>query len=111
MSAFDLMFREMRPLFRMLDEPFARPFAPFGTLRPARTTVTLPRFQAAATPSVQVAEEDGQYFIEAELPGVRKEDVKVSVGNAGRSLTISGSRTSRRHAHAEEPTPLAQPTG
>jgi HSP20 family molecular chaperone IbpA len=107
MSTFDLMLREMRPLFRLLDEPFARPFAPFAALPSARHAVARPRFQPLATPAVQLAEEDGAYVVEAELPGVRKEDVKVSVGDAGRSLTIAGSRTSRV-ARTEESAPRAQ---
>jgi HSP20 family molecular chaperone IbpA len=110
MSTFDLMLREMRPLFRLLDEPFARPFVPFAALPSAHHAVARPRFQPLATPAVQLAEEDGTYVVEAELPGVRKEDVRVSVGDAGRSLTIAGSRTSRV-ARAEESALQAQTRG
>lgn len=46
------------------------------------------------TPRVDVAEDDKEYVISAELPGVKKEEVKVSVED--RVLSISGERKSER---------------
>ena len=46
------------------------------------------------TPRVDVAEDDKEYVISAELPGVKKEEVKVSV--EGRVLSISGERKSEK---------------
>ncbi|EJT96663.1 hypothetical protein DACRYDRAFT_40408, partial [Dacryopinax primogenitus] len=42
------------------------------------------------SPAVELAEEGNEYVVEAELPGVRKEDLEVSVGEGGKSLTIEG---------------------
>lgn len=42
------------------------------------------------TPSVDVVEDEKEYVIKAELPEVKKEDVKVNVENG--TLTISGER-------------------
>jgi HSP20 family protein len=42
------------------------------------------------SPLVDIAEDDKEYFIKAELPEVRKEDVKVAVENG--VLSISGQR-------------------
>jgi len=42
------------------------------------------------TPLVDIAEDDKEYLIKAELPEVKKEDVKVTVEDS--TLTISGER-------------------
>ncbi len=42
------------------------------------------------SPPIEIAEEDGQLSVSAELPGLRKEDVKVELTPDG--LTISGER-------------------
>jgi HSP20 family molecular chaperone IbpA len=92
MSAFDL-FNDFRPLFRLLDQPVA----------PARGNAHgfNSRYGQFAGPAVEFAEEEGKYIVEAELPGVRKEDLKVTVGEGGRALTIAGSRAQRTGAHRE----------
>ena len=53
-------------------------------------------------PAVDVAEEDNSYIIEAELPGVRKEDINVEIGDNGRSVTIQG-KIVRRPRQQEQP--------
>ena len=53
-------------------------------------------------PAVDVAEEGNSYIIEAELPGVRKEDVSVEIGDNGRSVTIQG-KIVRRPRQQEQP--------
>lgn len=45
-------------------------------------------------PRVDIAEDDKEYVINAELPGVNKEDVKVSVENG--TLSISGERKTEK---------------
>ena len=42
------------------------------------------------TPSVDISETDGEYLIKAEIPDVKKEDVKVTVEDG--VLTIQGER-------------------
>ena len=46
------------------------------------------------TPAVDIAEDDKEYTIKAELPGVNKEDVKVTVD--GGVLSITGERKSEK---------------
>jgi HSP20 family molecular chaperone IbpA len=77
MSSFDL-FNEFRPLFLLLDQPSA----------PARSNSRgfNSHFGQFAGPAVEFAEE------EAELPGVKKEDLKVIIDEGGSALTIAGSR-------------------
>lgn len=51
-------------------------------------------------PSVNVREGEYAYHIEADLPGVPKEQIKVDV--EGNRLTISGERTTREEVKEEE---------
>lgn len=119
MSLARQFFREMRPLFRMLEEPLGRTPAAFGGYGP-RSVFDDPFFRAPAMlqPAVDVTEEGNKYVIEAELPGVKKENVNVRIGDGGRSVTIEGKVVSRRGeappAEASTATPTdnatAQPT-
>jgi HSP20 family protein len=58
----------------------------FGRRTNGRDDITL----ADWTPLADITEDDKEYLIKAELPDVRKEDVKVTVENG--MLTISGER-------------------
>jgi HSP20 family protein len=46
------------------------------------------------TPRVNIAEDDKEYVVNVELPGVKKEEVKVSIDNG--VLTISGERKTEK---------------
>jgi HSP20 family protein len=52
-------------------------------------------------PTVDISETEGEYLIKAELPEVRKEDVKVTVENG--VLTLQGERRQERRKRAEVP--------
>ena len=98
-------FREFRPLFRMLEDPFfgRTPVAYAGR---GHSVFDDPFFGLARNglrPAVDVAEEGNSYIIEAELPGVRKEDISVEIGENGRSVTIGG-KIVRRRGQQEQPT-------
>lgn len=97
MSLARQFFREMRPLFRMLEEPLGRAPAAFGGYGP-RPMFDDPFFRAPAMlqPAVDVTEVGNKYVIEAELPSVKKEDVNVRIGDGGRTVTIEGKVVSRR---------------
>lgn len=82
------IFNEIRPFFRLFDDvsrahpaysivnrPFDRQFEPF--LQPRH-------------PSIDVSEQGNEYIIEAEVPGVKKENLNVRVGDGGRSITVQG---------------------
>lgn len=95
MSLTRQLLNEFRPVFRMLEEPLGGRFGAFGL--PSRSAFddpffTSPRF---ARPAVDVSEDGNNYVVETELPGVKKEDVDVHIGDGGRSIIIEGNITQR----------------
>ena len=68
----------------MFDEFFRRPFSVFG----------LPRLRfpetAELTPTVDIYEEKGDVVVKAELPGINKEDLDVTVSED--TITIAGEK-------------------
>jgi HSP20 family protein len=76
-------FKDMDDLHRRLSSLFA--------LTPRRTSDEKEHMTVAEwSPMVDITEDDKEYLIKAELPEVRKEDVKVTVENG--VLTITGER-------------------
>ena len=99
--------REMRPLFRMFDEPFRTPaYMGFPAMR---SMLDEPFFQypTALRPAVDVSEQGNNYVVEAELPGVKKENVQVRIGDGGRSVTIEG-KVVRGEGQAPAPAAAAE---
>ncbi|KAF8645228.1 hypothetical protein AX16_008055 [Volvariella volvacea WC 439] len=90
------LFNEFRPLFRMLDEPISR--AGYLSSLPARSAFDDPFFRSPylARPAVDVTEQGNKYVVEADLPGVSKENVQVRIGDNGRSITIEGKTSTTR---------------
>lgn len=76
-------FRELEEVSDRLNRMFARPSA-----RAANGKETM--IVADWTPSVDISETEGEYQIKAEIPDVKKEDVKVTVEDG--VLTIQGER-------------------
>jgi HSP20 family protein len=66
------------------DEDFDDIFE--GFFRPMRVFEEAP--QRGLAPAVDVSENDNEYFVRAELPGVKKEDINVTLEDG--VLTISG---------------------
>ena len=100
MSIARQLLHEFRPLFRMLEEPFGR-----STVAPIyhqRSLFDDPFFPspAAVRPAVDVTEEGDKYILEADLPGVKRENVDIRIGDGGRSVTIQG-KTSPRETNGE----------
>jgi len=87
MSLTRQIFREVAPLFRMLELPFGRTPPMYG----ARNWN---RFDALrdleVRPAIDVTEQGNKYVVDAELPGVSKENIEIRVGDGGRSITIEG---------------------
>jgi HSP20 family protein len=81
----DWPFREFGTsrLARMMEEAFGRPARP-GQLVPA----------------IDVSEDDGNYVVSAELPGVKKDDVTVECQDG--VLTIRGEKKSEREEKKEK---------
>ncbi|KAK0487475.1 HSP20-like chaperone [Armillaria novae-zelandiae] len=95
MSIARQLFREFRPLFRMLDEPIAR--TPASWNMRSHPFFEDPFFSTPGftRPAVDVTEQGNKYIVEADLPGVAKENVEVKIGEGGRSLTIEGKVVSK----------------
>ncbi|KAH7928398.1 HSP20-like chaperone [Leucogyrophana mollusca] len=103
MSIARQLFHEFRPLFHMLEEPFGR--APAANGFPHRSLLDDPFFHSpsALRPAVDLTEEGDKYILEADLPGVKKENVDIRIGDGGRSVTIEGKAFSRRNEDAVQP--------
>lgn len=76
-------FRELEEVSDRLNRMFARP-----ATRATNGKETM--IVADWTPSVDISETDGEYQIKAEIPDVKKEDVKVTLEDG--VLTIQGER-------------------
>jgi len=73
---------------RMFDDFFSRRLMkPFGFDRPSWSHLPAP-FKGR-TPQVDVVDRDDEIFVKAELPGVDKDDVEITMTN--NSVTIKGS--------------------
>ena len=99
------LLHEFRPLFRMLEEPLTRG-SPTLYGFPHRSFLADPFLTSPSTvhPALDVTEEGENYVVEAELPGVKKENIDISVGDGNRSVTIQGKTSSRRPGDSSEST-------
>ena len=77
------------PLFREMEEMTDRLNKVFGTF-PKPFDLKEPLTTADFLPAVDIQETDTEYLVKAELPEVKKEDVKVTLENG--ILTLQGER-------------------
>ena len=82
-------FREMEDLFNRVQRGLNRPS---GALAEGGR-----QFWA---PAVDISETPTEFLVKAELPGIRKEDVKITVDNG--ILTLSGERKSEKDTKDEK---------
>ena len=75
--------REMEEVGRRFEDVFGRPLLP-GIWR------VLPSEEMVWAPAIDVLEKEDQFLVKVELPGVKEEDVNVTV--AGGTLTIEGEK-------------------
>ncbi|KAI6147479.1 HSP20-like chaperone [Pisolithus tinctorius] len=103
MSIARQLLREFRPLMQMFEEPFGRSAVGYGFPH-HHSLFSDPFFGSvnALRPAVDVSEEGDKYVVEADLPGVKKENVEIIVGDGGRSITIQG-KTAASRRNAPEP--------
>ncbi|KAH8114516.1 HSP20-like chaperone [Phellopilus nigrolimitatus] len=110
MSLARQFLREFRPLFRVLEEPLGRPYPALGRTSCGRALRSFRRSHFSArrapasrtVPAVDVSEEPGAFVVEAEIPGVKKENIDLRIGDDGQSLTIEGRTFIRSGAPAAE---------
>jgi len=83
-------FREMEDMQRRMSSLFD--WSPFrrSNLTAEQENITVPEW----APLVDIAEDEKEYLIKAELPEVQKDDVQVTVDNG--TLTISGERKAEK---------------
>lgn len=77
-------FEEMESLF---NEAFRSPFSLLGPSMWPR--MRMPEMEEVQ-PSIDIFEEDGNVMVKAEIPGMRKEDIEVSLTDD--TITISGEK-------------------
>jgi HSP20 family protein len=78
--------RDIGNLENRLERFFGRPFSRLLTGNGEKEAMTITEW----APLVDISEDDKQYVVKAELPDLKKEEVKVIVENG--ELTISGER-------------------
>ncbi len=86
-------FREMEELGRRFEDIFGQSFLPTAWGR-------LPVEQRGWAPSLEVFEKEDKFVVKVELPGVKEEDIDVSV--VGETLTIKGERTAESEVKEED---------
>ncbi len=82
-----------RVLQQRMNRLFEEPFMPMAFQEEPFTLTTW-------TPSCDIYETDGEIIVKAELPGLKKEDVKVTIEN--NVLTIRGERKFEEEAKRED---------
>ncbi len=56
----------------------------------------------AFVPTVNTREDENAYVVEIDLPGVKKEDIKVNIDQEKRTLTVSGERKFKEEVKKED---------
>lgn len=78
----------------MFDDPFfTSPFDPFAMMPHHSGWQQSGPLSGVfnRSPQMQMSEEEHRFIVRAEVPGVPKENLDVSIGDDGQSLTIKGS--------------------
>lgn len=99
MSLSRTFINEFRPFFRLFDDISRSARAPFPVS--ARTNIDDFYHSSLRQPAVDLSEQGNIYIIEAELPGVKKENLEVRVGDNGRSVTIEGTKSQPQNVSTE----------
>ncbi len=86
-------FRELEELGRRFEDIFGRPFLPAVLRR-------LPVEGKGWAPPIEVFEKEDKFVVKAELPGMKEEDIDVSV--VGDTLTIKGERKAETEVKEED---------
>lgn len=85
-------FRELEEMGRRLEDIVGRPLTPAIWRR-------LPA-EMGWSPAIEMFEKEDRYIVKAELPGLKEEDIDVSI--VGETLTIKGERNSETEVKEDE---------
>ena len=86
-------FGELEELERRFEDVFGRPFLPSVWRR-------LPVEERGWAPAIEVFEKEDKFVVKAELPGMKEEDIDVSV--IGDTLTLKGERKAETEVKEED---------
>jgi HSP20 family protein len=86
-------FRELEEMERRFEDVFGRPFIPAMWRR-------IPVVEMGWAPAIEVFEKEDKFVVKAELPGMKEEDIDVSV--VGDTLTIKGERKAESEVKEED---------
>jgi HSP20 family protein len=75
--------REMEEVGKYFEDVFGRPYLPAAWRQAAAEDLVW-------APSMEVVEEEDKFLVKVELPGVKEEDINISL--AGNTLTIEGEK-------------------
>jgi HSP20 family protein len=86
-------FQDLQEMERRFDEMFGRPFWPMTWRR-------IPTIEPGWLPAIEVFEKEDKFVVKADLPGMKQEDIGVSV--VGDTLTLKGERKSETEVKEED---------
>jgi len=86
-------FRGLEEMERRFEDIFGRPFLPSVWRR-------LPVEERGWAPPIEVFETEDKFVVKAELPGMKEEDIDVSV--VGDTLTVKGERKAKTEVKEED---------
>jgi HSP20 family molecular chaperone IbpA len=97
MQAFERDAQQLQRQMWSLDPTMSGMGTGPSTLPLLRETRGAFGIEGSTWPAVDFREQEAQYVLEAELPGLRKEDVSVDLDSSGKILTLSGQIQQERH--------------
>lgn len=86
-------FRELGEMERRFEDILGRPFLPAVWRR-------IPMVEMGWAPAIEVFEKEDKFVVKAELPGMKEEDIDISI--IGDTLTIKGERKAESEVKEEE---------
>jgi len=86
-------FRELGEMERRFEDIFDRPFLPAVWRR-------IPTVDMGWAPAIEVFEKEDKFVVKAELPGMKEEDIDISV--VGDTLTVKGERKAESEVKEED---------
>ena len=86
-------FSDLQEVERRFEDMFGRPFIPAAWKR-------IPTVEMGWAPAIEVYEKEDKFVVKAEIPGMKEEDVDISV--VGDTLTIKGERKAESEVKEED---------